>query len=130
MVEMSRTYRARAERVGRWWAVAVEADARTIHTQARRLDQVEAMAREATALALAVDPRSFELSIATELPAEEEDLIARARDARERAARAQVESMTVVRDAVRALAAKGLSTRDVGALLGISYQRVAQIRSR
>jgi len=40
------TYTAVCRRVGDWWAIDVP-QIRGVHTQARRLDQVEAMARDA-----------------------------------------------------------------------------------
>ena len=53
-------YTARCERSGRWWAVHVP-EINGVRTQARRLDQVEAMARDAIAGALDVPPDSFDI---------------------------------------------------------------------
>ncbi|MEU3452396.1 hypothetical protein ABZ671_02140 [Micromonospora sp. NPDC006766] len=41
-----------------------------VFSQARRLDQVEGMAREAIALMLDVDPHSFDVDVQPDLPQE------------------------------------------------------------
>ena len=47
-------YRVRAVRSGGWWAITVP-ELPGVFSQARRLDQVETMAREAIALMLDID---------------------------------------------------------------------------
>ena len=47
-------YRVRAVRSGGWWAITVP-ELPGVFSQARRFDQVEAMAREAIALMLDID---------------------------------------------------------------------------
>jgi len=47
-------YRVRAVRSGNWWSITVP-ELPGVFSQARRLDQVEAMAREAIAMMLDVD---------------------------------------------------------------------------
>lgn len=59
MVKATR-YTAVCRRAGDWWAIAVP-EINGVHTQARRLDQVEHMAREAIALMLDVAPDSFDV---------------------------------------------------------------------
>jgi predicted RNase H-like HicB family nuclease len=67
--EAMTNYTARARRSGEWWAVQiVELD--HVFTQARRLDQVEAMARDAVALTLEVAPDSFDITVVPVLPAD------------------------------------------------------------
>jgi hypothetical protein len=48
-------------RSGRWWAISVP-ELKGVHTQARRLDQAEAMAREAIALMLDADPAAIRVA--------------------------------------------------------------------
>jgi predicted RNase H-like HicB family nuclease len=55
VVQEVNTYTAVCRRSGSWWAIGVR-ELKGVHTQARRLDQVAAMAREAIALMLDVDP--------------------------------------------------------------------------
>src|SRR5450759_835444 len=58
------TYTARARRSGAWWAIDVP-DLPGVYSQARRLDGVESMARDAIALFLDVDPATLELRAGT-----------------------------------------------------------------
>ena len=58
-----------AERDGRWWLVRVP-EVPAAFTQARRPDQVEAMAREVIALLLDVPEDAFDLRLEPVVPAE------------------------------------------------------------
>ncbi|RIW40959.1 type II toxin-antitoxin system HicB family antitoxin [Micromonospora endophytica] len=97
-----------------------------VFSQARRLDQVEEMAREAIALMLDVDPHSFDIEVQPDLPQE----VARARKARSALRKAEESAEEATVTAARALLAEGYTVRDVGALLGISPQRVSQLAPR
>jgi predicted RNase H-like HicB family nuclease len=57
------TYTARAVRSGKWWAIEIE-ELDGVYSQALRLDQAEAMARDAIAATLDVSPDSFEVTTA------------------------------------------------------------------
>jgi hypothetical protein len=96
-------------------------------TQARRLDQVEAMAREVVSLLLEVTPDSFDLDVRAAIPDEVRVELARARDLQRQAERTQAEAATLVRDAARKLREQGLTVADVGAVLGVSFQRASQL---
>lgn len=50
------------------WAISVP-EIKGLHTQARRRDQAEDMAREAIALMLAVDPAGIQVEVRLWLPA-------------------------------------------------------------
>ena len=115
-------YTARCVRSGAWWAISVP-EIKGVFSQARRLDQVEGMAREAIALMLNVDPHSFEVEVQPELPQE----VTRARKARSALRKAEESAEEATVTAARALLAKGYTVRDAGALLGISPQRVSQL---
>ena len=60
-------YTVRARRIGRWWALDVDG-APGVHTQVRRIDQAEAMARDAISGVLDIAPDSFEVVVAPEVP--------------------------------------------------------------
>jgi len=62
VVAVKPTYMVEARRSGRWWAIAVP-DLPGIFSQARRLADVEPMARDAIAAVLDVAPRSFGIVI-------------------------------------------------------------------
>lgn len=125
-----RTYRATVwyeDETGLWLVAVDELD---LLTQARRLPEVERMARSIISLHLDVSRDSFEIEMDVRLPEEVSDELARARELRERADRANQEAAALTRDVARKLAAQGLTVRDVGAVLGVSFQRAAQLLGR
>jgi hypothetical protein len=89
--------------------------------------QVEAMAREAVSLLLEVAPDSFDLDVRPAIPEEVRAELTRARDLQRQAERSQAEAASLVRDAARKLRAQGLTVADVGAVLGVSFQRASQL---
>ena len=56
------TYRVECCRSGGWWAISVP-DLKGVHSQARRLDQVPGMAREAITLMLGVAPETVQVEV-------------------------------------------------------------------
>jgi predicted RNase H-like HicB family nuclease len=123
------TYTVSAQRDGRWWFVRV-AEVPGAITQARRLDQVEAMAREVVSLLLEVAPDSFDLTVQPVVPDEVRAELARARELQRTAARTQTEAAALVRDVARRLRAQGMTVADVCAVLGVSIQRASQLLDR
>jgi hypothetical protein len=122
------TYEARAARSGRWWSIEVR-QLHGVHAQARRLDQVEAMAREAISVALEAAGDSFDVAIqidSTSLGALR-PTIEEAVRAREAADKAQSRASEAMRRAVAETRASGYTSRDAGMLLGVSNQRISQI---
>lgn len=123
------TYRVKATRAGGWWDLEVPAVSGA-HSQCRRLDQAEGMAREAIALFLDVPEDSFDVEVqaSLDLPVLEaiDDALKLRRTAEAEAKRATEATDRVVRE----LLDKGLTLRDVGHLLGVSYQRVQQMADR
>jgi predicted RNase H-like HicB family nuclease len=111
-----------------WWAVRI-AELPGVLTQARRLEQVEAFAREAIDLAISVGHASkdkYTVHIDARVP-EFDDELATVRAVRADAERLQVEAAERTRVIARRLADKGLTVRDIGAALGVSHQRAAQL---
>jgi len=76
-----KTYTARCQRSGEWWAISVP-ELRGVHTQARRLEKAEAMARDAIALFLDVPSDAFDVRIEPVLPRDLQGKVGRARKAR------------------------------------------------
>lgn len=122
------TYAVRAVRSGRWWAIDVR-ELRNVHTQARRLDQVESMAREAIAVSLQAPDDSFDVALQVEMPSlgALQPAIEQALRAREAADQAQARAAAAVRQAVAEIRGGGYTSRDAGMLLGYSNQRISQI---
>jgi predicted RNase H-like HicB family nuclease len=115
-------YTVSCRRVGGWWAISV-GELRGVHSQARRLDQVQSMAREAIALMLDVAPDSFDVEVIPAVPAP----VTKAVKARANAQAAEQAAEQATQQAVLELLADGYTVRDAGALLGLSPQRISQI---
>ena len=121
------TYRVQVTREGRWWMVHVpDIDGLT---QARRLAEVEPMARSLVAITLDVDPDSFDLSIETTSidGVEVADRLAHAREDQRKAEELTAAAAAEVRAIARDLAGKGVPLRDIGVVLGVSHQRAQQL---
>ena len=120
-------YTVRVSREGKWWMVHVPAlDALT---QARRLAEVEDMARSLIALTQDVPSESVRLRVEIDAI---EDLRVTEQLAQLEADRADAESATArfrqrQLSLVRSLRGKGLTVRDIGSMLGVSFQRVQQM---
>jgi hypothetical protein len=127
LVEEMTTYTARVERGEQFWLVTVPEIQRT--TQARTLREVEPMARDLIAVMEQIDPQSFELKADIVFPSAAYEHWSRAAKLREESARVQAEAAEEARTAAQALAELGLTVRDVGAVLGVSHQRAAQLIS-
>lgn len=120
------TYVVDAQRSGRWWAISVPA-LKGVFSQARRLADVEPMARDAIAAVLDVPPRSFDLVVRPVLGDRLDSLVLRAREARATAQEAQVDASERSVRALRSLQKAGIPLRDAGELIGVSHQRAAQL---
>jgi hypothetical protein len=121
---MSKTYRAVVERVGRFWAVDVEGVG---PTQARNLRELETMTRDLIAVMTEQAPDSFEVTYDIRLPKAAREHLARAQELREQSARANTAAAAELRQAARTLSETGMTLRDIGQALGISYQRAHQL---
>jgi hypothetical protein len=119
-------YTVHARRVGKWWALDADGVAGA-HSQVRRIDQAEGMAREAIAGVLDVAPDSFDVVVAPVVPAAVRALVDEATRARSEAAHAQDSAAQLTRRAAERLVEEGLTVRDAGVLLGVSHQRIAQL---
>ena len=120
------TYTARVRRSGRWWAIDVP-ELPGVYSQARRLDRVEPMARDAIALFLDVDPATFDVHLETNLPSDLRQDVDEVGRLRAEADRLQAESSGAMRRLTHELLGRGLSVRDAAEILGISHQRVSQL---
>jgi len=118
------TYTAVARRVGAWWAISVP-ELKGVHTQAKRLDRVEATARDAIALMLDVPADSVKVMVCPEIPSEVNEALA----ARDAASRAEEYAAAMLRNAVRVLLDWGMTVRDTATLLMLSPARISQIHT-
>jgi hypothetical protein len=120
-------YDVNVYRDGRWWMIEVPSiDALT---QARRVSEVKDQADSLIATHLDVQMSQIEIKVVS-MKIDEVDalvLVEHVKAAREAAAKAEVQAREETREAVRVLTEHDAPMRDVGELLGVSHQRVAQL---
>jgi len=128
MVAQVTTYRVIATQEERFWLLSVpELD---VVTQARTLDRAEATVRDLIAVWLDVPADSFAVEVEPRLDDEWTKLLRETRDARTTADKASARASEMLRTSVTTLHDAGLSAREVGSLVGISYQRVQQVLAK
>ena len=128
MVAQVTTYRVIATQEERFWLLSVpELD---VVTQARTLDRAEATVRDLIAVWLDVPADSFAVEVEPRLDDEWTKLLRETKDARATADKASARASELLRTSVTTLHDAGLSAREVGSLLGISYQRVQQLLAK
>jgi len=107
------------------WIVSVPA-IRGCHSYGRTLEQARARIREALRL---FDVQRVDLAEDIRLPAELLAGVRHARRARQRAEAQRSAAQAELRTTAARLARAGLSRRDAGDLLGLSRQRVQQLKT-
>lgn len=125
------TYTAHAALGTHYWVVRVPGLGNNpdqgLPTQARRLADVEATARDLVATYLDVDPETVAITVAIDLPASiRSDLDTAARLADD-ARRLSDDAADRRRAAARELRSRGLTVREIGTVLGVSFQRAQQL---
>lgn len=98
-------------------------------TQARNLREVPEMIRDLVATVLDVAPDSFGVQWSISLPDFVREHLERAEALRKESKRAQSESAKELRLAAKTLREQNLPLRDIGQVLGVSYQRAHQLVS-
>lgn len=116
------------KRDGKFWLVYVPEVDRW--TQARSLKEVTPMATDLAALMLRVDEEDIEVAdVVIELPEHVRQRMADAERLRKEAAAANHAAAEASREAARELKADGLTVRDIGEAMDVSYQRAHQLVS-
>ena len=122
------TYDVDVTREGRWWMIAIPAIDGL--AQARRVSEIEGMARSLIAVTLDVPLSGVVLgrvSIAVGDFGDVSEDVALVSHLKEEAATAEALAAKHQRVVAQGLVAVGVPLRDVGALLGVSFQRVGQL---
>ena len=119
------TYHAEVTRDGKFWLIRVREIDRS--TQALRYKDVSAMASDLIEIMEGVGSDEYDLHLEVRLPSSVKDHQARAEILRAEAQRKQAAAAAENRAAVRELLALGLSQREAGDVLGVSFQRVSQL---
>jgi len=108
--------------------VATVAKLRGCHTQGRTLEEARRRVREAMALFIE-DAKSVEIRDQILLPKDVQKSIRKVAECRRTAARLQKRSAGTLEKAINQLSKRlNLSTRDQADLLGLSHQRIHQIK--
>jgi hypothetical protein len=125
-----RVFKAIVEREGKWWMVSVpEIDGLT---QARSLVEAKKMARSLVSITEDIAQSDFEVNLTvsgvgglSDISAEVSAIAELRNEARtrERAATTRASSLA------KALAKEGLTVRDIGSVLGVTFQRAHQLVS-
>lgn len=117
---------ANCVRDGKWWVVRVP-EIRGLFTQVRRLDQVAEWVIDAASMLDDQPEDGWTVTVVPQLGEQSDAVVTSAKLARERLRHAEAESAKTSHEAIAQLIALGLSTRDIGAILGLSHQRIQQI---
>jgi hypothetical protein len=125
MVADVTTYHADVTRDGKFWLIRVREIDRS--TQALRYKDVPVMAAELVEIMTGLGGDDYDLELEVRLPDAVRDHLARAEVLRGEADRRKAEAAAEARAAVRELLAQGVSQREAGQLLGLSFQRVNQL---
>ena len=125
---MGKVYSVSVTRDGKWWMIAVpELDALT---QARRIDDVPTMAKELIALETGVALAEVDIDQSIQLEPGGEDLAVRVADIKAQRARVTEEEVRVkaaAQEFAKKLASAQVPVRDIGSLLGVTFQRASQL---
>ncbi len=124
------TYTVKAERSDGWWALTFYRNGEQIrgaHSQARRWDEIRDYAPEVWEWFIEDDEvEHYEV----ELVGDVADAVAHVNELNRWISAATAERDELRPKAIRMLLEHGVSQRDIGAILGISQQRVAQLTKR
>jgi DNA-directed RNA polymerase specialized sigma24 family protein len=122
-----RTIEVTASHEGKWWEISFQDDDLDTVTSTRNINDVEAMAIDAAALWLDVDPATITVNVTYALPeayrSNWETAQAKAAAARE----AEAEAAQLRRTVIANLRADGYTLAEAGKLLGLSKGRVHQL---
>lgn len=133
-------YRVNVHRSDRWWIIDVpELDGHVAAdgsvnigavTQARRYVDIETEARDFIATVVDVAPGSIDLDMHVDVDGFDVSTTAdHVRELKEQAERFERQAQDEQADLAAQLSARGVAVRDIGAVLGVSYQRAHQLVS-
>lgn len=126
MVDEVTRYTATAHRAAGWWIVQCDQHPGAL-SQVRRLDQAAEVHREAIAFVVGVPADEVEVEVRPEVPEQVTAHLRRAEEAAAQAQRATAQERAERAAAARAAQDAGLTIRDIGAVLGVSFQRAQQV---
>lgn len=126
MVAMS-DYTATAQRVDDgWWMIQCDQYPGAL-SQVRRLDQAPGVHREAIAFLTGEPPEQVSVTVTPQLSSDVEEGLANVRRLADTAARAADQAADQRIALAQRLREDGLTVRDIGQIMGVSYQRAGQL---
>lgn len=130
VVEEMKSVKVRYERDHEGWWIATVPRFRGCHTQGRTLDEARRRIREALAL-FVDDADRLELRDEIELPKDIQKTLGKVTEYRNNVEELQKRSAQALEKAIKQLSERlKLSTRDQADLLGLSHQRIHQIKQK
>jgi hypothetical protein len=121
----TKVWNASARQVGKFWYIKIVGLGGS--TQARSVKEIDVMVRDYISIMTETEPDSFDVTMQLLLPDDVAATLKRAGELRDIADSARKEAAIESRRAAKALRASGLTVRDIGAALGISFQRAHQL---
>lgn len=125
-VPFVQTFLARAVRHEGGWSAVV--DGLDIKCQGRRLDRLASAVKASIVALTDLDEEDFEVTMAMDQEPLIADVVNDFRHYQAALADAQAEYNAALRRAITRLTSETLSDRDMSFLLGLSHQRIAQVR--
>lgn len=119
-------YTSTATRDGRWWVVQCDQVPQAL-SQVARLDQVEAIHREAIAFVENIPEADVSVTVRAVISPDVQQRLDTGKELMRDASEMETQGRANVQAAAIQLRSEGMSVRDIGWVLGISYQRVQQI---
>ena len=121
-------YDVEVTRDGKWWMIRIPRLDESL-TQARRVAEIGDMAREYIATTLDLDLDTIEIGhIALSVDGVDYgDISHQVNQLRAEAKAAEERASALMRSTALTLSAQGIPVRDIGAVLGVSYQRAGQL---
>lgn len=120
------TFTVTAQRGVRRWVLQCEEFPGAL-SEVTRLADAESVIREAIGFVAGIPQDSFDVAVVPVITKAASRRLKSARDLRDKAISAQARAAQEIRAAAVQLAADGLPLRDIGSVLGVSYQRVHQL---
>jgi hypothetical protein len=121
----TKVWNASARQVGKFWYIKIVGLGGS--TQARSVKEIDVMVRDYISIMTETEADSFDVTMQLLLPDDVAATLKRAGELRDIADNARKEAAIESRRAAKALRASGLTVRDIGAALGISFQRAHQL---
>lgn len=112
---------------GGFWLIHVPEVHR--YTQARTFDEIEIMSRDLVAVMTGKDAADLDMTVTVELPESVRHKLDRVEQARSAELKARTEAAAELRSAALELKQTGMSVRELGRVLNVSYQRASQLTS-